>query len=249
MPLTRTRNSGVVPAGMLHPAGLSQTPVDPFVQATTRPPGSLLAPSPGYDSIRPGKNLFQGKGMTGGFRQAEFAEDVGGSGAVLSVIPGDVSQIAETEWLPDDEGEWGDLPEGSMIIADRGSKKRYSHILHEASHVVSDMGDRSVGRPISTAFHDARGAFSSEYAKNPVIAVAAAAGVVTVAWLIGREFDRSLNKGKGATAEVESAPPAAVDTADGAVNKVSKAADDAIKSIENAANKAVDAVEKAAPSE
>lgn len=251
MPLAKTRNSGAIPQGMLAPAGLSQTPVDPFVQDTTRPPGSLLAASPGYDSIRPGKNRFQGRGPTGGFRPMEFAEDIGGGGAALSVVPGDIGSIADTEWLPENEGEWGDIPEGSMIISDRGPLKRYSHILHEASHVVADMGDRTVGRPLTNSLLRNPGQLISEdYRKNPILTVGMVVGGVTVAWLIGREFDRNLKKGKGVTAEAESAPSAAVNTTDkeatGAIDTVGKAADAAIKSIEDAANKTINALDKVA---
>ena len=54
MPMKQQRfaNPGVVAQGMLAPSGYFQDAVDPVVQSTVRPFGTLLKPSPGVDSIR-----------------------------------------------------------------------------------------------------------------------------------------------------------------------------------------------------
>lgn len=217
-----------IPSGMLAPSGLRQTPVDPAVQSTTRPPGSLLAPSPGFDSVRPGKNIFQGKGPTGGFRPLEFAEDIGGSGAALSVVPGDVSQIEASEWLPDAES---DIEPGSMIVADRGDKRRAAFRLHEGHYTMPDMGDRSPGRPLTRALMNPYSMLRKDYQENRAVTLVLAAGGIMLAWMVGNDLERSYRsrRGRGVASEATAAPASAAETTGGEIDKATKIIGDAIE--------------------
>lgn len=240
------RNRMTVPSGMLHPAGLSETFVNPNVQATTRPPGTLLRPSPGYDSVRQGKNQFQGKGPSGGFRPMEFAEDVGGTGAALSVIPGDISSIPETEWLP---------PADAVIVADRQLKPGWARWLHDGSDTKPDMGDRTGNRPLSSKFWqnlNPTSVLRQEYQKSPVLSVAMGAGLVYVVYLLASEVERQVGgRERGGVGSTVADVPAGAARATGdvtadATEKIGKAADDAVAAIEGATDKAVNKIESAA---
>lgn len=248
----RFRNRGVVAQGMLAPSGYVDTHPDPFVQSTTRPAGSLLQESPGYDTIRPGRNRFQGKGPTGGFRPMEFAEDVGGSGAVLSVVPGDVEQIAATEWLPEDPDS---LPEGSVIVADRSHPEGIATRLHQGLDTLTDMGDRHPDRPLSKNpwLINPVGMFRSDLQERPVYTVIATVGLVTLLSVLAHDFERQYRgyrgRGEGLASEA-AAPPAAAAATGGqasgdAVEKVGNATDDAVSKIGKVADDAVSAIEKA----
>lgn len=249
--MAKIKNQGVVPQGMLMPSGNNQTPVNPAVQSTVRPPGSLLAPSPGYEgTVREGKNIFQpgGKGVTGGFRPSEFAEDIGGTGAAISVIPGDTAPIANAGWLPTDEG---DIDEGTIIIADRGPKKRFAHILHEAEKIIPDMGDRSPGRPRSREaflFNPIK-IFREDYKDNKIATVIAAAGVVVIAYMVGNDLEREYKsrKGSGIVSGTAAVPEAGAATGEDVIDKSTKAITDTVekatKAIERVADSAVNVID------
>lgn len=235
------RNRMTVPAGMLHPAGLDETVVNPNVQATTRPAGTLLRPSPGYNTVREGKNIFQGAGPTGGFRPMEFAEDVSGSGAALSVVPGDVSTLPDTEYLPD-----------AVLVADRKLNPGWASWLHEGMGTMPDMGDRTAARPLSTAFWqnlNPTSVLRSEYQKSPVLSVLMGAGLVYVVYLLGSEFERQVKSDSrgGVGSAVTSVPASAAqttgDVTSDTIKKIGDAGDNAVKAIENATDKAIDAIE------
>lgn len=239
--MARIRNKSTVPSGMLNPAGLVDTFVDPSVQSTTRPPGSILQPSPGYDSVRVGKNIFQGKGPTGGFRPMEFAEEVGATGAAMSAIPGDTAQLAETEWLPENRD--------SMIIADRELRPGWASILHGGQNTIPDMGDRSANRPLSKAWFarlNPSNVLRAEYQKSPAVSVAMGAGLVYVVYLLGSEIERNVKRPRGIGTAVTSVPAAGAqasgDVASDAIDKIGEAGDKAVKAIEDATDKAVDAI-------
>lgn len=251
----KLKNRSTIPQGMLAPSGLRQTHVNPNVQATTRPAGTLLLPSPGYDSIRRGKNRFQGKGPSGGFREQTFAEEIGGSGSALSVVPGSTTSDQVSEWLPESPDT---IAEGSVIVADRGSAQEpsYATRIHEGLNTIPDMGDRNAARALSKSkwLHNPVGMFREDYRKDPVltvvIAVALLAGFRVVAGDLEREY-RSY-RGRG-VATAATAGPAAVasttgkETAD-AANAVGEAADRAVAKIEQATNDAVTAIEDTAKS-
>lgn len=244
MPLRRG-NPSIIPQGMLAPSGFVDTPVNEGVQSTTRPAGTLLPPSPGYDSVRVGKNRFQGKGPTGGFRPLEFAEDVGGTGAALAVVPGETSQIAASEWLPDESGL---APEGSMIISDRKLKPGLAGFLHSGMFTMPDMGDRTQGRPLSKAWWQRLSPatyLSEDYKESPVAAVLMGMGLVYVVYLISGEAERQIR----GTHRVEDIPSSTVegggDVATESVRSIEKATDRAVGAIEAATDKAVGTIEKA----
>lgn len=242
MPL---RNRSTVPAGMLHPAGLRDTTVNPNVQATTRPPGTILRPSPGYDSVRQGKNVFQGSGPTGGFRPQAFAEDIGGSGAALSVVPGDVSSIPDSEFLP---------PADAVIVADRTLKPGWARWLHDGFDTIPDMGDRTRDRPLSKGFWshlNPTSVLRQEYQQSPALAVAMGAGLVYVVYLLASEFERQVGARKpgGLGSTVSNVPASAArttgDVTGDAVDKIGKATDDAVAAIEKVTSESVDKITNA----
>lgn len=243
----RFKNRGIIPQGMIAPSGYAQdVNVNPVVQSTTRPAGTLLRPSPGFDSVRVGKNRFQGKGPTGGFRQFEFAEDIGGSGAALAVQPGDTSTIEATEWLPESLEQ---IDPGTLIIADRNWETAAAARQHEGHHTIPDMGDRSPGRPLSRMLlHNPIQLFREDYQENPVVTVLASVGLVFLAYMLGEDMERQYRsrRGGGVASEVTAVPAAgaavAGDTAADAAEKIGDAGDKAVAAIEGAADKAVEAI-------
>jgi len=253
----RFKNPAVVAQGMAYPSGLAQTAVDPVVQSTTRPAGTLLKSSPGYDSIRVGKNRFQGKGPTGGFRMQEFAEDLGGTGAALAVIPGDTTPNDVTEWLPEDQDS---LEEGDMIIADRshgGAVGDIARGLHEALGVIPDMGDRHIDRPLSKNrfLVNPVGLFRKDFQENPAITVGATAGLIMLITYLARDAEREYKSRRGGggitnstVAAGETPVATAGDSAEAAAKTISNAADKAVESIGDAAKEAVSAIKDTAES-
>ena len=248
MPL---RSKATIPQGMLAPSGYVQTNVQPVVQSTTRPAGTLIQPSPGYDSVRRGKNRFQGKGPTGGFRTMEFAEDVGGTGAALSVIPGNTSGITASEWI-EPGGQASE--EGAMIIADRGhpQDEGFARMLHEAYGTIPDMGDRSPDRPRSRGIWiNPISAFRQEYRESPAITVAASIALVLLVKMVATDLERQYRSRSGgglaseATAVPASGAATAGDVTADTIDKIGKAGDDVVNKIEEAGNAAVGAIEDA----
>lgn len=248
---------GLVPQGMLAPSGYAQTAVDPMVQATTRPAGSILAPSPGYDSVRAGKNVFQGKGPTGGFQPLEFAEDVGGTGAALAVVPGDVASLPDSVYLPEYNEQ---LEPGSVIVSDRpqvgDALGPHAHSLHEGMRTLPDLGDRSPGRPLSRAILRLNPAnvLREDYRENRVLTVLMCVGLIGVVKLLGDDLEREYHSRKGVTRapaavaatggdEVNRATGAISDAGDRAVGAIKSAADDAVGAIRDAGQAARDSVQ------
>jgi hypothetical protein len=249
--MSRFKNPAIIPQGMLNPSGLRQDYLmDPVVQSTTRPAGTLLRSSPGFDSVRVGKNRFQGKGPTGGFREMEFAEEVGGSGAAISIVPGDTSQIASSEWLPEDPEQ---IQEGSFIIADRNTQIGASAMMkHEAQKILTDLGDRSPGRPLSTAFlKNPVGMLRKDYRENPVVTILAAAGLTFMAYMVGNDLEREYRsrRGGGIVSETVAVPASGTavsgDEVDKATSAISDAGNKAVNAIDEAAKAAVDSVGEA----
>lgn len=244
----RFRNPGVVAAGMLAPSGYYETYPDASVQSTTRPAGTLLVESPGYDSIRPGKNRFQGKGPTGGFRPMEFAEDVGGGGAALAVTPGDTTQIEASEWLPEDP----DSIAGSMVISDRKHRPGYATRLHEGLDTLADMGDRDPDRPLSKSrwLHNPVTMYRADLKESPAITVGATIGLVVLIHILATDAERQYRAyrggGGGPVREVANVPAAAAsgggEAVGDAVTKIGDAADKAVNRIEQATDSAVDKI-------
>lgn len=177
----------------------------------------------------------------------EFAEDVGNTGAAISITPGDTAPIEETQWLPNDEG---DVEEGTMIVKDRGPKKRYAHVLHEAERILPDMGDRSPGRPRTRQWlQNPMNVLREDYRQNPVFTLAAAAGIVTVAWIVGNDLEREYKsrRGRGVAGAASAVPEATAATGGDEGDKVVKNVEDvvtgALGKIEAAINTGVKAIE------
>lgn len=248
MPL---RNASTVPSGMLNPSGLAQDDVNAAVQSTTRPGGTLLQPSPGYDTIRLGKNRLQSnRGFTGGFRPMTFAEDVGGTGAALAVIPGDTAPIEASEWVGQGDG--------AVIISDRPTEATsgFAEILHEAYNTIPDMGDRTAERPRSVQHW--LGQARAMYRHSPAVTVAAALGALMLVNIIARDVERSASgyRPRGVGSAVTDVPAAGAqaggnvtsDVADQtskSLRQIGEAADKAVADIGRAADTAVGKIERA----
>jgi hypothetical protein len=253
--MARFRNKSTIPQGMLAPSGLDPTVVNPNVQMTTRPYGTLLVPSPGYDTIRAGKNKFQRGVPSGGFREMTFAEDLGGTGALLAVVPGDTTAIEASEWLPESPDS---LPKGDMIISDRGSSQEpgFASSLHEAYDTIPDMGDRTRGRPLSWAAFTQNPvrALRADWAEDPAMTLLGCVAIVLLIGLIETDAKRAYraNRGRGVASEVTAVPAAGAqvsgDATAEALDKIGAAADDAVNKISDAASKAVDTITDTAKS-
>jgi hypothetical protein len=194
---------------------------------------------------------LRGKGPTGGFLPFEFAEDIGGSGTATGmIVPGDVSSVADTEWLPEDPEQ---IEGGSFVIADRGVQiGAPAMIKHEGERVLADLGDRSPGRPLSRSFWEKAGAtLKGDYQQNPVVTVLVGAGIVALAYMIGSDAEGQYRRRRGnSVASAGVAVPAAGaatagDETDKAANAVADAGDKAVKAIQDAADTAVGAVREA----
>jgi hypothetical protein len=228
---------------MLNPSGLAQDDVNAAVQSTTRPGGTLLQPSPGYDTIRLGKNRFQSnRGHTGGFRPMTFAEDIGGTGAALAVIPGDTAPIEASEWVGQGDG--------AVIISDRPTEATsgFAEILHEAYNTIPDMGDRTADRPRSVQHW--LGQARAMYRHSPAVTVAAALGALMLVNIVARDVERSASgyRPRGVGSAVTDAPAAATQAGGSSVDDVAKAGSDAMRGIGEAADKAVADIGRAADS-
>ena len=144
-----------------------------------------------------------------------------------------------------------------MIIADREHKPGTAVMLHEGYGTIPDMGDRTASRPLSRAWFarlNPASVLRQEYQQSPAIAVAMAAGLVYVTYLVAQEAERAYrsNRGRGVGSAVTSpasgAASGAGDVTSDAIDKIGEAGDNAVKAIEGAADKAVDAINDAASS-
>lgn len=237
------RNKATIPNGMLAPAGLATGAADPNVQSTVRPAGTLLQPSPGYDTIRLAKNQFQGRGATGGFRPMTFAEDVGGTGAALSVIPGTTSIIEASEWL-------ASPTDGAMIIADRPTEgaSGFAQVLHEAYHTIPDMGDRHPDRPRSRAHWLAQ--FQALRQESPAMAVAAALGALMLLNILARDVERGMGgySPRGVGSAATGVPAAAASAGGNAADDIAQQTSKSLEQIGETTDKAVADIGRAAES-
>jgi hypothetical protein len=151
-----------------------------------------------------------------------------------------------------------DAASGSGILMSEPSRGApvAGNVRHAGLKTLPDMGDREPHRPLTQIFHGlAHPAelFKSEYAKDPIIAIGAAAVITAIAWSIGRDFERSYRSRErsassgggvsGAAAPVAAAPAAAIDTSGNAVETV---ADTAVATVETVADAAGAVVETAA---
>lgn len=252
-----------IPVGAIYPDGLTMTTPNPDVQRSVRPMGSFFVKSVGYATIRPGRTDFQDPKGYGGihFTPTRFAEDV--------TKPNTLPILVDVATAPS-HVEIADIPGSAEIDVDGNISNQESRILaansatgprvggnvrHPGSKTLPDMGDREPHRPLSQMFHglaDPIELFQGEYAKNPLLAVALAGGVVAIAYMIGRDFDRSYRtrtadarRGGGVVsnaAPVAAAPAAAADTSG---NVVVKGTDAAAAVVETAADAVETVVETA----
>lgn len=253
-----------IPVGAIYPNGLAVTEANPIIQASVRPLGSFFAKSQGYATIRPGKSKFQDSKGYGGiqFTPTRFAENL--------AMPTTLPTLVDVSTAPD-HVEIADIPGSIALDVDGNLSDQEKRILagnsdtsaptggmvkHRGNKTLPDMGDREPHRPLSQIYHGLSNPvqlFRGEYAKNPLAAIAGAGVVVAVAYMIGRDFDRSYRsrsrsarRGGGVlsdAAPVAAAPAAAADTSG---NVVVKAADATAAVVETAADAVETVVETAA---
>lgn len=259
------RPNVAIPQGDIYPNGVPVTPPNADVQATVRPAGTFFQKSPGYETIRPGKSVFQ-KGHHGlgiHFTPLRFAEDV----QVMNNLPllVDASTSADHTDIADLPGS-EDLDAAGMLSPDAVAANKGVLMsegtsaaptggkqMHRGNHTLRDMGDREIGRPLSRFFngvlHNPVGAFRDEYREDPVIAVGAAGLIVGLIYFISREMEgnyRRRSRGgngpvSGAVAPVAAVPVAATDTAGSAIKESAEVANEAATAAGKAAEKAASA--------
>lgn len=256
-----------IPQGAVYPDGLDVTLANPDIQATVRPEGSYFKKSVGYASIRPGRTKFQNAhGMGIHFTPMTFAEDLSRPDTLPLMVNSttapdhaDVADIPGSEDLTmDGQINPARAATGGGVLMSEPNKMAPvgGDVQHAGLKTLPDMGDREAHRPLTQIFHGlAHPAelFKGEYAKDPIIAIGAAAVITAIAWSIGRDFERSYRSrersassgggASGAAAPVAAAPAAAIDTSGNAVEKV---ADTAVEAVETVADATGAVVETAA---
>lgn len=262
----RTPNVAI-PQGDIYPNGIQATALNPDVQATVRPVGHFFKKSPGYETIRPGRNRYQdayhGQGIH--FTPHRFAEDVGEYGSLplmvdeeTAVMHADIAELPGSERL-DDAGKLTaeDAAQNRGVYMAEGTKAAPTggRKLHTGNRTIADMGDREPGRPISRAAYgmlrNPTDAFRDEYRDNPAVAVGVAGAIIGAIYYVSREFERGYRRRAraaavgggvtGAVAPVAAAPAAAVDTAGAAVSDAASVADQAATAAGDAAKAAASA--------
>lgn len=241
-----------IPAGTIYPDGLPITVPDADVQRSVRPEGSFFVKSVGFETIRPGRTKFQhshGAGIH--FTPTRFAEDLSQPGKLPLMVDVttaadhvDVADIPGSELL----GPFGDVHQDHRVLASEGTQMAPTggHVAHRGTKTLPDMGDREPHRPLSQIFHgmaDPVELFQSEYKRNPLVALGAAGVVITVAYLIARDFEQSYRSrsasARGSGGAAAAAAPVAAGTAaaaDTSGNVVVKAADTAASVVEAGAD-------------
>jgi hypothetical protein len=253
--------SVAIPSGAVYPDGLAVTQADPIIQASVRPEGSYFGKSEGYETIRPGRSRFQhnkGKGIH--FTATRAAENLS--------MPSSLPVMVDITTAPD-HVDVADIP-GSAELGPGGVSDEANRILlaestdmastggnvrHAGTKTLPDMGDREAHRPLSQIFHgfaDPVDMFRAQYAKNPTVAVGAAAVLVGAAYMIARDFERTYRSRRSAAASGGGVTAAAAPVGGGAAaavdtsgNVVEKAADTVVAAGEAVADGAAAVVETA----
>lgn len=264
------RTNVAIPSGDLYPNGITPTALNPDVQATVRPAGQFFRKSPGYETVRPGRTRFQAAyhGLGIHFTPQRFAEDVGEFDSLPLVVDAetsgrhaDIAELPGSERL-DDGGRLLDednATNGGVRLAESNrAAPTGGKVLHAGNRTAIDMGDRDSDRPLTKAFykglHNPVQVFRSEYADNPVAAVAVAGLIVGAVYYLTRELEsayKSRNRSGAAAVGAVAAAPVAVSgeaVKDAAVtaNRAASAAGEAAKEAASAAGDAAEAAGEAA---
>lgn len=251
-----------IPSGAIYPDGLPITEANPTIQRSVRPEGSYFAKSVGYETIRPGKSDFQHpKGGGIHFTPMRFAEDVARPGTLpvlvdISTAPdhADIASIPGSTEL-DAAGNISNQEQRILLGESDKAAPTGAAIRHAGTKTLPDMGDREPHRPLSQIFHGFGNPveiFRAEYAKNPTVAVLAAAGITGIIYMVARDFERSYrsrsasaSRGGGVVSDaapVAAAPAAAVDTSGNTAEKAADTAAAAVESVADATGAVVEAV-------
>jgi hypothetical protein len=253
-----------IPQGSVYPDGLDVTVANPVIQSTVRPEGSYFVKSAGYASIRNGRTKFQNShGMGIHFTPMTFAENLESPNQLPLMVNSttaadhaDVADLPGSENLTmDGQINPADAATGGGVLMSEPSKMapEGGNVIHRGRKTLPDMGDREPHRPLTQLFHGLAHPvelFKGEYAVDPLMAIAAAAGITAIAWSIGRDFERSYRSrersasaGGGLTGEaapVAAAPAAATETSGKTVSKVADTAVEATEAVADAAGAVVE---------
>lgn len=250
-----------IASGSIYPDGLPMTEANPDIQKSVRPEGSYFAKSIGYESIRPGRTRYQhSHGMGIHFTPLRLAEDItqlGVNPVMVDVTTGpdhaDVADIPGSAELG--PGGVSDVRNRILIGESDMATPEGAIIRHRGTKTLPDMGDREPHRPLSSVFHgfaDPVEMFQTQYAKNPTVAVGAAAVAIGVIYMIARDFERSYRarsatarRGGGVTATAAPVAAAPAAAADSSGNTVEKVADSAAEVVEAAGDGVAAVVETA----
>lgn len=258
-----------IPQGDLYPSGLPLIAANPSVQSTVRTVGWLFRGSPGFPSVRPGDSRYQDgfKGAGIGFTPLRYAEDITQQGS-----PGGVPVMVDQDRIPADIA---DLPGSDMLTSEGFLDPNYvadnRGVYHGRDnsappkdisggyrdpHGLPDMGDRSPHRPLTTAYwmgyvKNPVKVFRSDWHDNPVAALALAGVGITVAYIVGRDFERIWARHRSNSPvhplshdvvekpvkTVATVPTAVVETAVHEVKEVADAIGDVVKDVGGATEK------------
>lgn len=252
-----------IPSGTIYPDGLPSHSANPVIQASVRPEGSYFVKSAGYETIRSGRTKFQNnKGAGIHFTLIQAAENLGQPQTLpvmvdITTAPDhvDIAQIPGSGELTVD-GVMSDQEKRILLSESASMAPTGGSVRHRGTKTLPDMGDREPHRPLSQIFHGFSNPvdmFQTEYARNPIVAVGAAAAVVGVVYMVARDFERSYGsrsraarRGGGVVSDaapVAAVPAAAADTSG---NVAVQAADAAVAVVETAADATEVVVETAA---
>lgn len=258
----QSRATVAIPSGAIYPDGLPMTEANPDIQRSVRPEGQFFASSVGFATIRPGRNRFQhNKGAGIHFTPLRFAENVAEPGTLPTMIDvttgPDHADIADLPGSADltVDGQLSDQEQRILVSESNKMAPTGGAVRHRGTKTLPDMGDREAHRPLSQIFHgmaDPVDVFKAQYAKNPTVALLAAAGVTGIVYMIARDFERtyrsrtrSASRGGGVVSDaapVGAAPAAAVDTSGNTAEKAADAVAATGEAVADAAGAVVETV-------
>lgn len=266
MALRRRGPNVAVPSGSIYPDGIQPVAVNPAIQSTVRPGGHKFRSSPGYESVRPGKNGYQDgyHGLGIHFVPQRFGEDVGqyaSPGGLPRMVDPKASKTVDLADLPgsdrlDDAGkltaEMVNANEGVKLVGDTNFPTGGADI-RESEKTLPDMGDRAATRPFTRAFWDSAFGnpvklFSSEYHESPTAAIIMAGVGIGLAYMVGSEIEREWKKRRrpGVVGTVATAPAATAAASGETVREATGAVNDAVTAAGKAAAEATSAAGDAA---
>lgn len=247
-----------IPQGDLYPNGLPLDLPDANVQSTVRPGGWLFVQSPGYNTVRVGRNRYQHpEGLGIHFTPIRLAESAVVGGGTMLVADGEASadhvDIAD---LPNSDQIGADGMLSAHEVATNGGVKiaegtDHPHGMGEHPHLHM-LEPRNMGERVESYYRgilrNPVGVLKQDWQRSPVAAVMVAASIVGIGYVIVSDLERSYKSrasGGGTGRAVAAAPAATVATAGREADRVTTVASTAVQEVANAAGGAVEEVGQA----